>query len=136
MLVGALLIAACASQPVPPRGLLKADLEAMREAVAATVPDASRAADVNEAINGLEAQLLSFENLTRNFRADVIALNARPDVTRAELDSLFRTFDEKRVAIRKRLIELHLQMTAATTAGEWKALFPYERALLKFPRGA
>jgi hypothetical protein len=108
----------------------------MREAVAATVPDASRAADVNEAINGLEAQLLSFENLTRNFRADVIALNARPDVTRAELDSLFRTFDEKRVAIRKRLIELHLQMTAATTAGEWKALFPYERALLKFPRGA
>jgi hypothetical protein len=52
------------------------------------------------------------------------------------LDSLFRTFDEKRVAIRKRLIELHLQMTAATTAGEWKALFPYERALLKFPRGA
>jgi hypothetical protein len=134
MLIGALLVAACASQSLPPRRLLEADLEAMREAVATTVPDADRAARVNEAIDGLETQLLSFETLVRTFRTDVIAHNSRPDATRAEFDSLFKLFDEQRIAIRKRLFELHLQMTAATTAAEWKVLFPYERALLRVPR--
>lgn len=133
LFLGALLSAACASHSLPPRTLLKADLEAMREAVATTVSDASRATRLNQAINGVEAQLVSFGKVAGTFYADMSALNSRPDATRAEFDSLVDQFEKQRIATRKRLLELHLEMTAATTAHEWKVLFPYERALLKVP---
>ncbi len=47
-----------------------------------------------------------------------------------ELDTLIEQFDAQRAAVRKRLLELHFDILAATTAEERKHLSPYERAVL------
>jgi chromosome segregation ATPase len=110
--------------------LLEADLEAMQEAVVANVPDSERVARLNESIDSLGQQLFSFEADRKRFESDLLTLNARPDATRAELEARIGQFDEKRVAIRASVFELHAALIAATTAEEWKKLFPYERAVL------
>jgi hypothetical protein len=74
--------------------------------------------------------LLSFRAVRDRFQSDVLALNARPDVTRPELEARIAQFDKQRVAIRTRVFELHSELIAATTPKEWKGLFPYERAVL------
>lgn len=126
-----LLSAACASHHhLPPKELLESDLETMQEAVSAKVSDPQRAARLNQSIIDLGQQLLSFQAAGNRFRADFMALNSRPDVTRPELEGRIEQFDKQRAAIRSRVFELHSQLIAATTAEEWKGLFPYERALL------
>ena len=130
LLIAMLLCAACASHHLPPKELLQANLEAMQEAVTAKVPDTQRAARLNKSINDLGQQLLSFRAVRDRFQSDVLALNARPDVIRGELEARIAQFDKQRVAIRTRVFELHSELIAATTPEEWKGLFPYERAVL------
>jgi hypothetical protein len=50
-----LLCVACASHHLPPEDMAKANLEAMREAVAVQISDAPRAARLNQAIDGIDA---------------------------------------------------------------------------------
>jgi len=125
-----LMCVACASHHIPPKELLEANLEAMQEAVSAKVPDTQRAARLNKSINELGQQLLSFQVDRDRFQSDFLALNARADVTRAELESRIEQFDKRRVATRARVFELHAELIAATNAEDWKKLFPYERAVL------
>ena len=47
-----------------------------------------------------------------------------------QLESRIAQFDVQRVAFRSGVFELHSELIAATTAEEWKRLFPYERAVL------
>jgi septal ring factor EnvC (AmiA/AmiB activator) len=128
--IALLLCAACASHDLPPKELVAADLEAFQEAVSVKVSDAQRAARLNQSINELGQQLQSFQAARDRFQADFLALNSRTDVMRAELEDRIEQFDSQRRAIRARVFELHSQLIAATTADEWKGLFPYERALL------
>jgi hypothetical protein len=102
----------------------------MREAVPAHVADPQRAARVNKAIDDLRGQLLSFDAVHRTYQSNVVALNARPDATRAEFETLAENFGKERIAFRNRVFELHAEMIKATTAGEWKGLYPYERSIL------
>ena len=113
-----------------PKELLEADLEALQEAVSVKVPDTQRAARLNRSINDLGQQLLSFQAARDRFQSEFLALNSRPDVTRPELEARLEQFDTQRRAIRARVFTLHSEMIAATTAEEWKGLFPYERAVL------
>jgi hypothetical protein len=128
--LASLLCAACASHHLPPKELLEANLEAMQEAVTVKVPDTQRAARLNEAITNLGQRLLSFRTVRDRFQSDLLALNARPDVMRTELEARIGDFDKERMAIRARVFELHSELIAATTPEEWKSLFPYERAVL------
>jgi Spy/CpxP family protein refolding chaperone len=102
----------------------------MREAVTAQVTDPQRAARVNKTIDDLEEQLLSFDVVHRTYQSNVVALNARPDATRAEFEALAENFGKQRIAFRNRVFELHLKMIEATTAEEWKGLYRYERNIL------
>jgi predicted nucleic acid-binding Zn-ribbon protein len=131
-----LLSAACASRHhLPPQADLRAQIEAMREAVAEKVPDAQRAARLEKAIDGYEMQLLSFGTALDAFRAKVQMLNSRHDATRPEFDTLVNGFDRERIAVRTRLLELHQEMIAATTDAEWKELAKRERDVLSVPPG-
>ena len=127
-----LMCGACAyaSHHLTPKENLEANLERMQEAVSAKVPDTQRAARLNKSIVDLGQQLLSFRAVRDRFQSDVLTLNARPDVTRTELEARIGQFDKERVAIRARVLELHSELIAATTPEEWKGLFPYERAVL------
>jgi hypothetical protein len=102
----------------------------MREAVPAQVADPQRAARLNKAIDDLEKQLLSFDGVHRTYQSNVVALNARPDATRVEFETLTENFGKERIAFRNRVFELHAEMIEATTAEEWKALYRYEHNLL------
>jgi len=124
------MCAACASHQLPSKEVLEANLEAMQEAVTAKVPDRQRAARLNKSISDLGKQLLSFRSVRGRFESDLLAPNARPDVTRPELEARIAQFDKERLALRGRVFELHSELIAATTAEEWKGLFPHERAVL------
>jgi hypothetical protein len=102
----------------------------MQEAVTAKVPESQRAARLNKSITALGQELVSFRSVRDRFESDLLALNARPDVTRPELEARIGQFEKERVAIRTRVFELHSELIAATTPEEWKGLFPYERAVL------
>jgi hypothetical protein len=128
-----LILAGCASRHLPPKELLAANLEAMQEAVATKVHDAQRAARVNKAIVQLGQQLLAFEAVDSAFQSDFLALNSRPDATRAQFDTLVERFDKQRVAFRASVYGLHAEMITATTPEEWKGLSGYERAVLTTP---
>jgi hypothetical protein len=129
-LLVALLCAACASQHLAPKERLEADLEAMQEAVSVKVPDAQRAARLNKSINDLGQLMLTFQVVGTKFQSDFLTLNSRRTATRAEFETLVEEYNRQRVTLRARMLELHSQMIEATTAEEWKGLFPYERALL------
>ena len=132
LLVVILACVACAShhEHLPPQELLKANIEAMQQAVPSKISDPARAARVNKAVDALRQQLLSFDSVQATFQSNIRALNARPDATRSEFETLVKQFDEKRIAVRRRLFELHSEMIAATTEAEWKDLSPYEQRLL------
>jgi hypothetical protein len=129
-LLAVLLCAACASHQLAPKELLEADLEALQEAVSVKVPDAQRAARLNNSITDLGQQLLSFQAARDRFQSEFLVLNSRPEVTRPELEARLQQFDTQRRAIRARVFKLHSEMITATTAEEWKGLFHYERAVL------
>jgi hypothetical protein len=129
-LLAALLCVACASQHLSPKERLEADLEAMQEAVSVKVPDAQRAARLNKSINDLGQQMRTFQTVGNKFQSDFLTLNSRRTARRAEFETLIEEYDKQRVVLRARMLELHSQMIEATTAEEWKGLFPYERALL------
>jgi Spy/CpxP family protein refolding chaperone len=129
-LLSAVACAAYASHHLSHQELLKANLEAMREAVTAQVADPQRAVRVNKAIDDLREQLLSFDAAHRTYQSNVVALSARPDATRAEFETLAENFGKERIAFRNRVFELHAEMIKATTAEEWKGLYRYERNIL------
>jgi hypothetical protein len=129
-LAAVLILAGCASHHLPPQELLAANLEAMQLAVPTKVPDAQRAARVNKAIDGLGQQLRAFEAVHSAFQSNFLALNSRPDATRAEFDTLVEQFDKQRVAFGTSMYALHAEMISATTPEEWKGLSGYERAVL------
>lgn len=130
--LAALACAACVShhEHLSPQELLKANIEAMQEAIPANVADTTRAARVTHSLDELRQQLLSFDAIETTFQSNVVALNARPDATRSEFETLVDQFDKRRIGFRSRLLELHSEMTAATTAEEWRGLAPYEQRLL------
>jgi hypothetical protein len=129
-LLGALLCAACASHHLPQKERLEADLEAMQLAVSVKVPDAQRAARLNKSINDLGQQMLAFQTLGNKFQSEFRTLNSRRTAARAEFETLIKGYDKQRRDQRAHMFELHSQLIEATTAEEWKGLFPYERALL------
>lgn len=135
LLVGAVLCAACAHQQLSPREEVKSEMEAMHEAVGQEVHDAQRAAQLNQAIDALEAQLLAVDALGASARADVLALNSRPEATAAEFEALEAQYDARRRSLRASLIEVHLRLIDATTAEEWKRLARYERDALTVAAG-
>lgn len=134
--IAVIMCAACASlHGASSRDRLSADLQELHEAVTLNVDDSQRAAHLQSSIDALGQQMRSFQAQSQTFQSSFLALNARPDATRAEFDSLVEKFDKQRAAIRTRVLELHSEMIAATTDKEWKTLSYYERKLLTDPGG-
>jgi hypothetical protein len=129
LLLGILLCVGCASHGSP-QDELTTNLQNLQKAVTLNVGDGQRAARLTSSINELGQELRSFEVLRKSFRSDFLSLNSRPEATRAEFDSLIEQFNRQRAAIRARVFELHLELTAATTDKEWQSLRYYERKLL------
>jgi hypothetical protein len=134
--IAVIMCAACASHHgASSQDRLTADLQELHEAVTLNVDDGQRAARLQSSIVALGQQMRSFGTLRQTFQSRFLALNARPDATRAEFDSLIEGFDKQRAAIRASVFRLHAEIIAATTDKEWKTLSYYERKLLTDPEG-
>src|SRR5579862_8944992 len=103
----------CAGHAAPPREKLSDALEAMEGDVARHVPDPQRAARLQRAIDGLDADLGEFQDVVDKVRVDLKALNARTDATRPDFARLLDEFDARRRAIRDRVLQRHAELIAA-----------------------
>jgi hypothetical protein len=125
-----LLCTGCSAWHRTPEQKVAHELQAMQDAVPRHVDDPTRAARVTRAIHGLGTDLAEFRQVLGTMRDDLRAANARPDVTRGELERLVDTYDTRRRALRSRALARHAEMIAATTAREWQALAQHERKAL------
>lgn len=129
-LLMATLCAACAGSHQSPNDQLAAEMQAMQDAVPRYVHDPQRAAQLFATIHDLNADLVAFRSLLDRMHADLHALNARPDSTRADFEQVTDTYDTQRKTIRTRVLQRHRALIAATTADEWKDLARFERDAL------
>src|SRR5262245_28006344 len=113
-------LAGCAGNQPSARDTISGELKDMREAAMQRIADSQRAARARRSIDGLEVELLAFEETVANLRFQVRTLNARPDATRAEFDALLERFGAQRSAVRSRILARHFDLIAATTPEEWK----------------
>jgi hypothetical protein len=135
-LVAAALLTACASQSKQaPQQSIPGQVAAMQEAIGKVISDPDRARRAAGAVGGIGDQLLSFQTLANQYRTRLLALNARSDATRPEFESLLGQYDAQRLRGWGRLLTLHSELIADTTADEWQALAPRERALLSVSIG-
>ena len=124
------LATGCSMWRHTPEQKMAHELQALREAVPQHVSDPARAARLGEAIRGLDTDLTEFRREYTAMRDSLRTANARPDVTRAELEQLIDGYDTRRKVLRTRVLARHAEMIAATTADEWSALAKHERKAL------
>jgi molybdenum-dependent DNA-binding transcriptional regulator ModE len=130
------LITGCASRSqATPQQRIHGAVDAMQEAIGKVIADPERARRAQGALTGITDELLAFEELAVRYRTRLLELNARSDATRAEFESLLGEYDAQRVKARHQLLTLHAELIADTTAEEWQALAPRERALLSVAIG-
>ena len=125
-----LLVTGCSFWRHTPEQKVAHELQAMQQAVPRHVTDPARVARVTAAIQGLDTDLLEFRREFTTKRDTLREANARPDVTRAELERLIDGYDTRRKALRSRVLARHAEMIAATTAEEWSGLAKHERKAL------
>jgi len=134
--MAALLLAAlvalggCAGKSQPPRQKIARALQEMSWEVARQVGDPERAARLQQAIDGLDADLNELQGVSETLRSRLRALNANPDATRADFATLLDGFDADRRRLRDRVLQRHFEFLAATSANEWAALSGHERDAL------
>jgi hypothetical protein len=130
LLAMAMALAGCAGKSQPPREKIARALQEMSWEVDRQVVDAQRAGRLQQAIDGLDADLGELQEVSETLRSSLRALNANPDATRAEFDRLLDGFDADRRRLRDRVLRHHLELLAATSADEWARLSRHERDAL------
>jgi hypothetical protein len=88
VLIGAVICTTCAHQPLSPREQVMAQMESMHETVDQEIHETQRAAQAHRAIDALGRELIGVQEQVASARTDALALNARPDATRADFEAL------------------------------------------------
>jgi hypothetical protein len=130
LLAAAIALAGCADKSQPPRQKIAHALQEMSDDVSRQVGDPQRAARLQRAIDGLDADLTELQGAAEKLRADLRALNADPAATRAQFEQLLDAFDAERRHLRERVMQRHFEFLAATSADEWAVLAPHEQDAL------
>jgi len=125
-----LLAAGCSSSKLQGTEAVAADLEKMRHAATSHVGDPQRRSELLRSIDGLQIDLDALRRVDFDTMTQIRALNTQPDVPRAEMEATLDSLDQQRRQVRERVVRHHFEMTAATTAAEWKELAGFERKAL------
>ncbi|HVY04735.1 MAG TPA: hypothetical protein VHB46_02040 [Burkholderiales bacterium] len=130
--IGLVTIASgCSGRGVTREEAIADALDAMRAAARQHIADMQRQPVVLKAIDGLQAELASFDDALRLGMEQVRALNANPDTSRADLEVALKSLDAGRKQARQRILQRHFEIIDMTSADEWSTLAPHEkRALL------
>jgi len=122
-------LAGCSSSKTAPEAV-SGNLEKMRSAATKHVDDAQRRAGLLRSIDGLQVDLDALRRVDFDTMTQIRALNTQPDVSRAVMQAALDDLDQKRREARERVVQHHFEMTALTTAAEWKELAGLERKAL------
>ena len=125
--LGVMLVVACSSNRAKGPEGIASHLDAMRSAVTKHVADPQRRAGLLQSIDGLQDDLLTLRQVDFDTMTQIRALNTRADVPRTEMEAALDGLDQQRRRARGRVVQRHFQMTAQTTAAEWKELAGLER---------
>lgn len=102
----------------------------MRETARRTINDQERLPLLLQSIDGLEAELNAFDGTLAGASQDLLSLNANPDASRGQIESLLDRFESTRKEARQRIVQRHFELIALTNADEWPALSSHERKAL------
>lgn len=127
LLLAATMLAGCAGHDTPARDTVTRELAAMSRKAGEQVPDAGRAARLQQAIDGLGAELIAFHDAYADISVELRELNADPAASRAQFEALLEQFEVKHRQLRERILQRHFELIALTSPAEWKALAPHER---------
>lgn len=125
-----LLFAGCSSNRAKGPEAVASHLDDMRGAVTKNVADPQRRSALLQSIDGLQGDLQEMRRVDFDTLTQIRALNTRPDVSRAEMESALDGFDQQRRQARDRVVQRHFELTAKATAQEWQQLAGLERRAL------
>ncbi len=80
-------------------------------------------------VDQVQALQVRFSDETRRFIQDYRKLNAHYAAPRAAFDQLFSGFNAQRIKARDEALDLHFQLAALATDGEWRKLGKAETKL-------
>lgn len=127
--VTALGFAGCAgNRPSPEESLQEASQE-LRQAVTANIEDPRRRDEMLGLVGQIESVQRDFSAQAADFAARFEALNVDYDASRAQFEKLFADFNSERARSRDQLLDMHFQLTALATEGEWKRIGKAEARL-------
>jgi hypothetical protein len=118
LIVGS-LTTGCGSKPPSADVQLRQDAAELRTVINQQVTDPGRRAQLIERANALEQAVQDFAGKAQRFAESLQALNGDYDTPPEKLRELFNEFDNQRVAMRSQVTDLHFEMLALTTPGEW-----------------
>lgn len=105
-------------------------VQAVRDEVERVVADAGRREKALAAVHRFEAELKTFSVTVATFQQSLHVLNADPDATRAQFNDLIGPFEAERKVTRARLVQIHAELLAATTAEEWRSIAKREAEIV------
>jgi hypothetical protein len=101
----------------------------LRDAISRQIPEEQRKAQMLSIVDRVEALHLRFGQDTADFVQSYRKLNADYDAARPALDRLFSDYEAKRIRARDEALDLHFQLAALATAGEWDEIGKAEEKL-------
>lgn len=126
------LLLACSSNDPASRADDQATAFAdLRAAIAETIADENRQADVLNIVGALEADVDELRALLVRRREKVRALNADYDATREEFLELSRQMEARIQASKRRAVERQQALGSAMTAEEWDSLAKVQTRAMK-----
>jgi hypothetical protein len=124
-----LAVAACGGRNPTKAQAIGEYSQELRAAVSTNVPEERRRAQMLGIVDQLQALNLRFSEETADFVENYRKLNADYDAPRASFDRLFADYGAKRVTARSEALDLHFQLAALATTGEWNAIGKAETKL-------
>jgi hypothetical protein len=124
LLIGAaaLILAGCGGKKQTRDEVIAQYGQELRDAVATDVSDESRKAKMLLIVDQLQALQVRFSQETGSFIRNYRQLDADYAAPRAAFEQLFAGFNAQRVKARGEALDLHFQLAALATDGEWRAI--------------
>jgi hypothetical protein len=127
--------AGCGNPPTRGEAIERYGTE-LREAVSSNIDDPGRRAQTLQVVDRIKALHVRFSKETADYIDAFRRLNTDYDATRPAFDELFAHYEAQRTKARNEALDLHYELAARATEGEWKAIGKAEAKLYEETNGA
>jgi len=125
------LLIGCASTPPTPQAMIDKGAAEMKSTIQRTVADPGRRGQLVAHADGIAGVLRAHAGDYAAFVGEYQRLNGTYDTPPERIEALFSGFEQRRQANRTKLLDLHFQMIALTSAPEWPPIAKAELEMLQ-----